>query len=216
MLPAVYTAARVASGTRRFRAARAFWLATRGIKTFASKAGRSTLTKSVWKMINVGTTGYLIYDAFAGGDTPGGLMDSNDAFFDLVIPESISLAINNPISDEQAISDGFVTAGLRLSKNLSDAHQIRSIAYMSAADYILRTNSPDVMLYSDDEVIQSIRSYFEDMVKDFPNATKDDVSVDDIVAAIKDGFENNPTGPVRKKFDFLHHYFMSIYGEEKQ
>jgi hypothetical protein len=151
--------------------------------------------------------GVFAWDLLSSDDSSVSLEEGNDAFMDLLYPPSIELALNAAsIEDSEAASLLFTNCALAVTGSFSDTAFIRGLAYMTAADYFLKATTADRLLYSDDEVLAAFSRTLQDMSTLYPKATEEGKLTAEILKGLQKNFQDDPTGPSRKRFDFFAHF----------
>lgn len=195
--------------------AKASWLSRvfSGSKALLSGAGR--FLSNPW--VSAAFLAWEVYDYFDTENNqsdPGSIVANVGRQKDLnsvMYPPAVLRALTSGISDSNALSLAFTNAFLRSSSSTDALARLRSTAYATMADYLLKAPDLNSIIYSSDQTSDALSEISEVIASELSDAEKEEVLKLDLSA------EDVASSPIesRKVLDFTAH-MLNIIKEQKK
>lgn len=194
---------RVGSGSMRWLS-RAFKSGAKFIpRVFGSgtKGRTASVLRSIWRVVDVGLTGYFVYDLFFSDDNgDGSAVAANDFIYNQLLPDEVCYALEAALNDSDAVGLAFAIAGTKLMDDAMDASTLKAVSYLALPSY-LDSVRPGSTMKSPDVIKNILKQETAAFLSNDKNLTKSEL--EEITEAINDmDFETLDIGALRR-FDFL-------------
>jgi len=165
------------------------------------KGKTSSVLRSLWRVVDIGLTGYLVYDLFFSDDDDNrSAIAANEFIYDQLLPTEICYALEVSLNDADAVGTAFAIAGVKLMEDQMDASTLKAISYLALPSY-LDTVPANTTMKSPTTIKAIIKEELANFLSDDKNLTTDEIQ--EITDNVQDmNFEEMEIGALRR-FDFL-------------
>jgi len=156
--------------------------------------------RSLWRVVDVGLTGWFIYDIF-WGDEEGAVDAAHTMIYDALVPESVAMALSVPLNDTAVVCNAFAAQGVKYINDEASQRTIRGLGYLGAAAY-LNEYPYGTMKFGPDQIKEILSNETTGFFKTFnENITQEEL--DQIQTAFDDIDWDGMEMDVIRRFDFI-------------
>lgn len=121
------------------------WISRRGssgIKFISKAFGRGvkgktgTVLRSIWRVVDVGITGWAIYDIFWGDGDDAQSEAAHSFLYDQLLSDEVCSVLSVPVNDTSVVASAFASCGVRLMDDQIDAYTLKGLSYIAVGVYI--------------------------------------------------------------------------------
>lgn len=156
--------------------------------------------RSLWRIVDVGLTGYFIYDIF-WGDDEGAADAAHTMIFESLVPESVAMALSVPINDTSVVCNAFALQGVKYINDEASQRTIRGLGYLGAAAY-LNEYPYGTLKYGPEQIKEILKGETTGFFKEF-NSDISQEDLDQLESAIDDIDWDGMEMDVIRRFDFI-------------
>jgi len=165
------------------------------------KGKTASVLRSIWRVVDIGLTGYLVYDLFFSDDDENrSAIAANDFIYNQLLPDEVCFALELELNDTDAVGTAFAIAGTKLMEDQMDASTLKGLSYLALPSYLDVVRN-QATLKSPATIKAIIKEEMANFLASDPNLSDDEIQ--EVVANIEDmNFEEMEIGALRR-FDFL-------------
>lgn len=165
------------------------------------KGKTASVLRTIWRVVDIGLTGYFVYDLFFSDDNAeGSAVAANDFIYNQLLPIEICYALEANLNDSDAVGLAFAIAGTKLMDDQMDASSLKAVSYLALPSY-LDSVRPGSTMKNPDMIKSILKEETGNFLSQDPSLGEDERA--EIVEAINDmNFEDMEIGALRR-FDFL-------------
>lgn len=184
------------------RGSRYAWTGTKAAFTAVKSSKAGTRIVKVLNVALWGTVGYDIWNLISGDDDEAVQALGDEAFYSLVLSDTIKYMLLTEASDKQAMNYALVSGAANIGNNESNTDDVSSYSYLVLADYLQQTAGPDSNVYSPEEIAQVLEMNAGN--SDGQVSTDEAATKGEIAQAIEALSQSGPQG--LKFADYLTHW----------